>query len=154
MGISKALASRGFNQFGGAVVRNAGVLGSGFAVNTAYSTPGVTPTRFDPTGYQARGDYVNPSWGTTGIFVNQTGTVIFNKYANGGALQEITLINRGPDNCFVNFNSTVPGGSGSLLLGTGVPFQSYDKLVGYISVASVNAIGTVITANGKFYSSN
>jgi hypothetical protein len=152
MGISKAFASRGFNQFGGAVIRNAGVLGSGYAVNTSYNTPGVTPTRFDPTGYVAKGDYVAPTWGTTGIFVNQTGTLIFSKYINGGALEEITLINRGPDNCYVNFNSPTPGASGSLLLGTGVLLQYYDQKIGYIAVASVSAVGTTITAQGGFFS--
>lgn len=81
--------------------------------------------RFDSTGWLNKFDATPASWSNgTGTTLFDGGAIIFTSEAEGGALRDVILANRGSQNIYYGLNDTViADGSGSFMLATGESIQ-------------------------------
>ena len=142
MTVNKCISASGFN-YAVAVARNQGAT---FVVidrnqgNEALPT-GVMNLRTNPTyGGWALG---------SGTVIDVTGSLIFSSEVRGGALKEVTIVNRGTNNVYVGYNNKIIGVSSGMELQPNESYEIQEGIVNYVWAVTATGV-TTLTGGGIF----
>jgi len=97
-------------------------------------------------------DYGMWSTSGSGVNINVTGSVLFDSSVEGGAINGLHIVNRGPNSVSFEVNDTVMDGSGSytLLAGEEVDMSMVPEIRKLIAYTAITGVDTVMSARGVF----